>query len=56
MSFTSTVIDDNIRPPPLFNSILKRIFDPPPLLSTLPTKNLDPHLHFDNSITVTQVV
>src|SRR6218665_1404759 len=48
----SSIIDDKIRPPPLFQPRVEKKFDPLPLLSTrLPTKNVDPHLHFDNSIT-----
>src|SRR6218665_2202614 len=49
----SSIIDEKIRLPTSFST-------PPPIkISTLtsshtppPTKNLDPHLHFDNSITV----
>src|SRR6218665_1714918 len=43
-----------ISPPSLFSRPphLQKISTPLPLLSTPPpTKNLDPHLHFDNSIT-----
>src|SRR6218665_4210618 len=48
----SSIIDDKIRSPPLVQPRVGKKFDPTPLLSTPPpTKNLDPHLHFDNSIT-----
>src|SRR6218665_981317 len=48
----SSIIDEKIRPPTSFST------HPPKKISTLtsshnppPTKNLDPHLDFDNSIT-----
>src|SRR6218665_1390541 len=51
----SSIIRDKIRPPPSFSTPCGKNFDPP--TSSLdppvppPTKNLDPHLHFGNSIT-----
>src|SRR6218665_1867706 len=39
-------------PPPLFQPCVRKNVDPPPSsLDPPPAKNLDPHLHFDNSIT-----
>src|SRR6218665_662753 len=48
----SSIIDEKIRPLTSFSTHPPKKFQPSPLLTTPPTKNLDPHLHFDNSITV----
>src|SRR6218665_2222931 len=47
----SSVIDDKIRLPPLFQPCVEIVFRPPPLLSTPTYKKSRPPLHFDNSIT-----
>src|SRR6218665_782920 len=48
----SSIIDDKIRPPPLFQPrVEKKIQPPTSSRDPPPIKYLDPHLHFDNSIT-----
>ena len=44
----SSIIDDKIGPPPLFNPVSEKIFDPPPLLST--------PLHLQNITTPTSIL
>src|SRR6218665_3309229 len=48
----SSIIDDKIRHPTSFSTpCWKKIDSPTSSLDRPPTKNLDPHIHFDNSIT-----